>query len=448
VIVGGAVVALILVGLAVFFFLKRRRAPKPPADNATELKHSSAGSDAVKAGTSNYGDLPFAPADSKIATLTGETEMASARNQDESMRVAGNQYAQHGDEFRAGLPQGSNYSEMPPTDAGSKDYDPAAQASLLRTTKEPKDGGVATQTNSADHVRESNNASARVEAWTIEVGDLELGSVLGQGAFGVVRRAEWRGRTVAVKQIKKSTIGDDKAVADFEEEIGRMAALPMHENVVRLFGVVQLANGDVGAVVEFCAQGALVDALYGEKARDLSPDELLQIAYDAACGVMHLHANKIVHRDIAARNVLLAGKKDLVAKVSDFGMARNLDSVYSGVTSEQHTAATIGPVKWMAPEQLDRMAYSRASDVFAFGVLLYEIFARSTPWPGLANVNVVLRVSKGERMELPKSVPAAVRKTMEQCWAHEAKERPKMSAVVDELRTALEKTATKEHADV
>ncbi len=293
--------------------------------------------------------------------------------------------------------------------------------------------------------KEREFTSARVEAWTIEVGDLELGSVIGQGAFGVVRRAEWRGRTVAVKQIKKTTIGDDKAVADFEEEIGRMAALPMHENVVRLFGVVQLANGDVGAVVEFCAQGALVDALYGEKARELSPAELLQIAYDAACGVMHLHECKIVHRDIAARNVLLAGKKDLVAKVSDFGMARNVESVYSGVSSEQHTAATIGPVKWMAPEQLERMAYSRASDVFAFGVLLYEIFARSTPWPGLANVNVITQVITGKRMELPKSIPASVRRTMKQCWAHEASARPKMPVVVEELLFALEKTATKEH---
>jgi serine/threonine protein kinase len=213
--------------------------------------------------------------------------------------------------------------------------------------------------------------------------------------------------------------------------------------VVRLFGVVQLADGDVGAVVEYCAQGALVDALYGEKSRELSPADLLQIAHDAVCGVMHLHANKIVHRDIAARNVLLAGKKDLVAKVSDFGMARNVESVYSGVASEQHTAATIGPVKWMAPEQLERMAYSRASDVFAFGVLLYEIFARSAPWPGLANVNVVLRVSKGERMDLPQTVPAAVRKTMKQCWAHEAKERPKMSTVVDELRAALTEAEAK-----
>jgi serine/threonine protein kinase len=97
----------------------------------------------------------------------------------------------------------------------------------------------------------------------------------------------------------------------------------------------------------------------------------------------------------------------------------------------------------MAPEQLERMAYSRASDVFAFGVLLYEIFARSTPWPGLANVNVVLRVAKGERMELPKTVPAAVRKVTKQCWAQEAAERPKMAAVVDGLRAALTKAEEK-----
>jgi hypothetical protein len=360
-----------------------------------------------------------------------------SRIDDVAMGQPGGQYARHAADFK--FEKGPRYEAL-----ASGEADRKTEVSLKTKGAETAPGQSGRSLKQPD----SEFSSARVEAWTIEVGDLELGSVLGQGAFGVVRRAEWRGRTVAVKQIKKSTIGDDKAVADFEEEIGRMAALPMHENVVRLFGVVELANGDVGAVVEYCAQGALVEALYGEKARDLSPDELLQIAYDAACGVMHLHANKIVHRDIAARNVLLAGKKDLVAKVSDFGMARNLDSVYSGISNEQHTAASIGPVKWMAPEQLDRMAYSRASDVFAFGVLLYEIFARSMPWPGLANVNVVLRVSKGERMELPKTVPAAVRNTMKQCWAHEAKERPKMAAVVDELRVALEKTATKEHTDV
>jgi hypothetical protein len=81
--------------------------------------------------------------------------------------------------------------------------------------------------------------------------------------------------------------------------------------------------------------------------------------------------------------------------------------------------------------------------VFAFGVLLYEIFARSTPWPGLANVNVITQVITGKRMELPKTVPAAVRKVMKQCWAQEATQRPKMSAVVDGLRVALTKAEVK-----
>jgi hypothetical protein len=382
-------------------------------------------------------------------------------NSDVALKPA-NHYIPHATDFK--VEEGPRYDSLSTDEAGTtvpvddrdRRYEAAAPATSLRNAEAKANPYDSVPRKSKSTDAESNPShlsglsgrsskvgselsSARAETWVIDASDLELGSVIGQGAFGVVRRAEWRGRTVAVKQIKKSTIGDDKAVADFEEEIGRMAALPMHENVVRLFGVVELANGDIGAVVEFCAQGALVDALYGETAREFSSDELLQIAYDAACGVMHLHANKIVHRDIAARNVLLAGKKDLLAKVSDFGMARYVDSVYSGISNEQHTAASIGPVKWMAPEQLERMAYSRASDVFAFGVLLYEIFARSVPWPGLANVNVITQVVLGKRMELPNSIPYNVRKAMKQCWAQEAAERPKMAAVVDELRASQTK---------
>jgi hypothetical protein len=334
-------------------------------------------------------------------------------------------YIEHAAEFK--FEEGPHYESMPSAEARNR--------SRSRKTKpDPKTSDADIdpgQSGRSAKEPDRDLTSARAETWAIEIDDLELGSVIGQGAFGVVRRAQWRGRTVAVKQIKKSTIGDGKAVADFEEEIGRMAALQSHENVVRLFGVVELANGDVGAVVEYCAQGALVDALYGEKVRDFSPDELLQIAYDAACGVMHLHANKIVHRDIAARNVLLAGKKDLVAKVSDFGMARDVEGVESG--AEQQTKASIGPIRWMAPEQLERLAYSKASDVFAFGVLLYEIFARSAPWPRVANVNVITQVITGKRMELPMSVPAGVRKVIGQCWVHASNERPSMQLVVADI---------------
>ncbi len=307
-------------------------------------------------------------------------------------------------------------------------YEAAAPAELLQRDRVSINDAVSQKnrvsTNDAEFI------SARAERLhQIDAAELELGTELGRGAFGVVRRGEWRGRTVAVKQIKTSAIGDSQAVAAFEDEIARMAALQPHENVVQLYGVADLPNGDVAAVVEYCAQGALADALYGAaNARQFSDAELLHVAYDAACGVMHLHANSIVHRDIAARNVLLAGKRDLVAKVSDFGMARELDSTHSSA-SEQQTAASVGPIRWMAPEQLERLAYSKASDVFAFGVLLYEIFARSAPWPGVANVNVIAKVIAGGRMPLPESAPAHVAAIVTQCWLQDPAARPSMRSV-------------------
>jgi serine/threonine protein kinase len=337
-------------------------------------------------------------------------------------------------EIYGGLPDG--YELVPPPEKISQRpdadslYDAAAPADKLVRSGDG-DHDAAPHVSTLARSQERYSTANLTAVWRIDSAELEMGRVLGQGAFGVVTRGKWRGRSVAVKQIKKTVIGSDKAVADFEQEIGRMSSLQPHENVVTLYGVATLDNGDLGAVVEFCAQGALVDALYGDKARTWTDEELLEVAYDAACGVMHLHAHKIVHRDIAARNVLLAGKKDLVAKVSDFGMARDMSGV-----AEQQTTAHIGPLRWMAPEQIARLAYSQASDVFAFGVLLYEIFAREQPWRGVANVNVMNAVSNGERMTPPKSAPAHCAQLMLQCWAHDPKERPAMTRVTQILDTS------------
>jgi serine/threonine protein kinase len=132
-----------------------------------------------------------------------------------------------------------------------------------------------------------------------------------------------RQKSVAVKQVKAtSVIGGDKAIAEFEAEVGNMAKTAFHENLVQLHGVTTLDNGDLAAVVEFCANGALVTALYGDKARtDWTLTELMRIAHGAACGVAHLHRQDLVHRDIAARNVLLTKHDE--PKVADFGMARS-----------------------------------------------------------------------------------------------------------------------------
>jgi hypothetical protein len=403
----GSLGFLAVVALAVFFFLRWR---KSKAKSATEIRARS-----------------------------GDTQVVSARNEYGYGQVAPlkSHYADGAAAFKEGLPQDSGYTQLRATETEGP-YAATAAAFKWGISEDSSYAQVPAECTGAVLPQmlkgQRKSTLARAHEWLFNADELKLGAVLGVGAFGIVRRAEWGEATVAVKQIKKSTLGGtDKAVADFEAEIGRMAALEPHESVVQLFGVVELRNGDVGAVMEFCAHGALADALYGDKARVMSEAQMWRIAGGAARGLVHLHAHKIVHRDIAARNVLLAGDElQPVAKLSDFGMARDVsESMYSD--AEQQTKASIGPVRWMAPEQLERLAYSKASDVFAFGVLLYEIFARSQPWPGVANVNVITSVVAGRRMEVSRGVPAQMRELMAHCWAHEPTERPSADTVCSEI---------------
>jgi serine/threonine protein kinase len=259
----------------------------------------------------------------------------------------------------------------------------------------------------------------------IPIDEIVLGDKLGEGAFGIVMGGVWHGKRVAVKQVKTS-VSSTTNVAEFEAEISKMAATAFHENLVQLHGVTTLEGGDMAAVVEFCAQGSLMEALYGDKPRDWALDELFEVAHGAACGVAYLHRLGLVHRDIAARNVLLAGKRDIIAKVADFGMARLVaDGVY-----EQMTAQTIGPLKWMAPEQMEQRMYSRASDVFSFGVLLFEIFKRESPWKGVSNLVTASKVLNGERMDVSsRSIPRAIGKLMVECWTANRSDRPSMAQV-------------------
>jgi serine/threonine protein kinase len=157
-------------------------------------------------------------------------------------------------------------------------------------------------------------------------------------AFGAVWKGQWHGKSVAVKQVKLN--GTQMASAEFAGELAYMASIKPHENVAIFYGIVRLSSSDPAAVVEFCANGALIDALYGDAPpRAWTVEQQLRVARDAACGIAHLHRLGIVHRDIAARNVLLT--KHDVGKVSDFGMARAIGQ----------RRATYSCARW--PDQVD-----------------------------------------------------------------------------------------------
>jgi serine/threonine protein kinase len=295
--------------------------------------------------------------------------------------------------------------------------------------------------SSAESARRTQRVSS--PAWLINERDLlfEDNKILGAGASGEVRCARWRGSLVAVKQLSGAHKTDDASAltAAFHNELARMHKLPPHPNVTSFFGSVMFESGAVAAVLELCADGALVDSLYGAscKKNDWQLLELLEIAHDCACGLQHLHEYLIVHRDLAARNVLLtsgSGRK-LFAKLCDLGLSRLLadrDSEQMTVTPEVDSRGAVIRREWLAPEQITSSFYSLSSDVFAFGVVLFEIFARQAPWAHLAqlpNSAVGMRVLRGERLQAPEAAPPAIRTLMLAAWDALPQRRPPIGTV-------------------
>jgi len=140
--------------------------------------------------------------------------------------------------------------------------------------------------------------------------------------------------------------------------------------------------------------------------------------YDIALGMYHLHKEGVIHRDLAARNILLS--KHLDAKVADFGMSRQAEEEGSpGVTQ-----TTVGPLKWMAPEAIEQRQYSKATDSFSFGVVIWEIITLQEPWAELNTVEAaILIVTQNARLPLPET-SEWLKSLMELCWKKNPEERP------------------------
>jgi hypothetical protein len=267
-------------------------------------------------------------------------------------------------------------------------------------------------------VKASAKSRGKSQKYVIAKEDLRRCELIGKGSFGNVYRGEWRHAIVAIKDVREV-----EALPDLLREAEGLKALQPHCNVIEFYGVV--ADGDTFSVITaFASRGALSNLLYGRQRVQFTDDELRGIALGAAAGVRHLHAENVIHRDLAARNILIdeAG----VAKIADFGMSRSIN-----VDEDDYNTTTtaIGPFRWMSPEQMTRRSYSRASDVWSFGVVLFEIFALAPPWAGVLPFVVVSKVIAGETLAVPTTVDERLRTLMYSCWRFEPKERPTMVEV-------------------
>jgi len=177
-----------------------------------------------------------------------------------------------------------------------------------------------------------------------------------------------------------------------------------------------------------------VDFIHKNKAVTLM--QKLQWILDIAMGMYHLHhglsgGREVVHRDLAARNILIKNGRALV---SDFGMSR----VKTQEENVKQTSTLEGPVKWEAPEALMKKKYNTKSDVFSFGVVIYEIMVEQEPWRGVSLVEASVKVVNGERMEIPSDWPEFLEKLTRKCWHQNPDLRPDFGAIIDTLNKGIE----------
>uniref|UniRef100_A0A8B9RI11 Tyrosine-protein kinase n=1 Tax=Astyanax mexicanus TaxID=7994 RepID=A0A8B9RI11_ASTMX len=239
--------------------------------------------------------------------------------------------------------------------------------------------------------------------WALNRKELKLLQAIGKGEFGDVMVGDYRGTKVAVKCIKH-----DATAQAFVAEASVMTQM-RHNNLVQLLGVIVEEKGSLYIVTEYMAKGSLVDYLRSRG--------LLKM-------FIYLEANNFVHRDLAARNVLVS--EDNIAKVSDFGLTKE-------ASSTQDTAKL--PVKWTAPEALREKTFSTKSDVWSYGILLWEIYSFGrVPYPRIPLKDVVPRVEKGYKMDAPDGCPPAVYNIMKQCWTLDVNMRPTFNALRDSLQ--------------
>ncbi|XP_060126228.1 LOW QUALITY PROTEIN: tyrosine-protein kinase BTK [Zootoca vivipara] len=249
-------------------------------------------------------------------------------------------------------------------------------------------------------------------AWEIDPKDLTFLKELGTGQFGVVKHGKWRGQhDVAVKMIKEGSMSEDA----FIEEAKVMMNLS-HEKLVQLFGVCTKER-PILIVTEYLSKGCLLTYLRDTR-RSLQGTELLEMCKDVCEAMGYLESKQFLHRDLAARNCLISEQG--VVKVSDFGLSRYvLDDDYISSMGSKF------PVRWSPPEVLLYSKFSSKSDIWAFGVLMWEIYTLGKmPYERFSNSETTEHVTKGLRLYRPQLASERVYAIMYSCWHEKADERP------------------------
>ena len=268
--------------------------------------------------------------------------------------------------------------------------------------------------------------------------EIELDSVeeqpFAKGAMSMVHRGEYQGETVVLKKISLVGMfaGDRaKLLKAFTTELTIMTQL-RSPRIVAVVGAVTVDSSYLGLVLEHCEGGTLREALAADDYAT-AVDEAQRRSWlsDIAMGMAYLYSKGVEHRDLKSLNVLLDGA--LRCKVSDFGLSKS-DSLNTAATQSTMGGAK-GTPAYMAPELLDSNTFTEKTDVYAYGMVVFEVLAGDLPWAGLGYPQIITQVLvKGSRPPPPKGAPADLVALMQRCWGHEPDARPTFAAIKAELR--------------
>ncbi|KAM6899638.1 focal adhesion kinase 1-like isoform 2-T2 [Xenentodon cancila] len=260
---------------------------------------------------------------------------------------------------------------------------------------------------------------------------IELGRCIGEGQFGDVHQGVYNcpdksPLAVAIKTCKNCT--SDSVREKFLQEALTMRQFD-HPHIVKLIGVI--TENPVWIIMDLCTLGELRSFLQVRK-YSLDLATLILFAYQLSTALAYLESKRFVHRDIAARNVLVSAVDCVM--LGDFGLSRYMeDSSYYKASKGKL------PIKWMAPESINFRRFTSASDVWMFGVCMWEILMYGIkPFQGVKNNDVIGRIENGERLAMPPQCPPTLYSLMTKCWSYDPSKRPRFTELKTQLSTILE----------
>ncbi|KAI7794372.1 putative protein-tyrosine kinase 6-like [Triplophysa rosa] len=253
-----------------------------------------------------------------------------------------------------------------------------------------------------------------VDEWELPKEDFTLEEQLGSGYFADVYRGKWKNRiNVAIKILKNNDCLKQK---EFQMEVQIMKRL-RHRHLIALFAICT-SSAPYYIITELMEKGNLLNFLRGPEGEALDLVSLIDMAAQIAEGMAYLEAHNSIHRDLAARNVLVGD--GYICKVADFGLARIIKEPFY-VSDEKKI-----PYRWTAPEAISHGRFSNKSDIWSFGILLFEILTYGgIPYPGLATNEVFIYITqRNYRLPAPPKCPQFIYDIMLSCWRVKPEDRP------------------------